>query len=153
MADETNEQQGDVRRATPPPDAMAFCDTIQRLGRALADGLRPLMDAFMESVGVLGDEFRRRYDVVGAPYGLGDEAMWRWWHDLAEAQRRQQTDLDQRLRVWAVTDFARQLHDPDLPRLSAPQALPLAEFVSLEMREALKVALVVSEKGDADGRS
>jgi hypothetical protein len=65
---------------------------------ALADEAWPLLTRAGELAQVVTEATRLAYDQAGAPYGPGDEAMWRWARDQAgrrRAERKAEED-----RAW-----------------------------------------------------
>ena len=67
------------RPMTPIEQAMVvFCAQAAAI-------LVPAIDAAMVAVQQLYDWQTRTYQAAGSPYGEGDEAMFRWFADWAEA--------------------------------------------------------------------
>lgn len=72
----------------------AFAEAVQRAGEIIAEALRPVIEAFMETCRELCAWFYDRYTKAGAIYGDTDEGMLRWWQEvLTIARLRREAEI------------------------------------------------------------
>jgi hypothetical protein len=93
---------------------------IRAMGDAIVAAWKPLMQATILAMQNFMNQIYGAYVEAGAPYGESQDGMIQWLQEEMAAKHARESAYAIRLREWAVADFGRQIHHPELPPLPVP---------------------------------
>jgi hypothetical protein len=85
--------------------------------RAVSDAMLPAIRQLVAEAGVVEalvrplvyPRLRATYEAAGSPYGPAEDAMWRWWRDVAAAVREAAQEQGERAWETGLTELRRRI--------------------------------------------